>query len=150
MSDSPKAPVTLLNSVSAANAKRLEAIHSRCLALGAAPKDLGLEAAAELTGFVYELIQMPINGASPAADTNKAPDHSLMVDIHRSTAKAIADVIHTCSRSDVGLEQLDQRTVPALLFAIEWHLEEADNLEEEERLWREATRSNAKGAAASH
>jgi hypothetical protein len=61
MSDSPKAPVTLLNSVSAPNRERLEQIHSRCLALGAAAdKDLGREAAAELAGFVYELIQMPI------------------------------------------------------------------------------------------
>jgi hypothetical protein len=88
--------------------------------------------------------------ATTATPSAVAPDHSLMVDIHRSTAKAIADVIHICSHGDTGLEQLDQRTLPNLLFAIEWHLETADELEEEEHQWHDAARGNAKGAAASH
>jgi hypothetical protein len=155
MPDSPKAPVTLLNSVSAPNRERLEQIHSRCLALGAAAdKDLGREAAAELTGFIYEIIQMPL-ARKAIADTNKAPDHSCMIGIHRSTAKAIADVLHTCAGgaldgSDDRLEELDGRTLPALVWIIQWHLEEADHLEEEERQWHEAARGNAKGSAASH
>lgn len=54
MLESTKTPAaTLLNSVSAANAERLEAIHARGLALGVA-QNPGLEAAGELTGFVYD------------------------------------------------------------------------------------------------
>ncbi len=152
MSDSTQAPVTLLNSVSAANAERLEAINARIMALGAA-QDLGGDAARELTGFVYELIKMPITPKAIAESSDK--DHSLMIGIHRSTAKAIADVTHTCAGgaidgSDDRLEELDHRTLPALIWIIQWHLEEADRLEEEQRLWHEAARGKAKGCANSH
>jgi hypothetical protein len=72
-----------------------------------------------------------------ATATPTAPDHSLMIGIHRSTAKAIADVIHICAGgavngSDDRLEELGSRTLPALVFAIELHLEEANRLQEEE------------------
>jgi hypothetical protein len=95
-----------------------------------------------------------VNGATDPLAELKA-DRSLDIAIHRSTAKAIADVIHICTGcaadgSDSGLDQLDVRTLPALVYAIEWHLEEADKLEEEERQRHEAARGNAKGSAASH
>jgi hypothetical protein len=73
---------------------------------------------------------MPADNVTPAAAPHLDPD---MIPIHRSTAKAIADIIHICSESDCGLEQLDERTLPALVYAIEWHLEAADEIEEEER-----------------
>jgi hypothetical protein len=154
MSDSTKTPaVTLLNAVSAADRARLEAMHSRVMALGA--ENHAVDATRELTGWFYELMKMPINGASPIADTKKAPDHSCMIGIHRDTAKAIADVIHTCAGgaingSDDRLQELASRSLPALIWIIQWHLEEADRLEEEQRKWREAARGNAKGSTASH
>ena len=95
-----------------------------------------------------------VNGATDHPLAELKADRSLDIAIHRSTAKAIADIIHICTGcaadgSDSRLDQLDVRTLPALVFAIEWRLEEADKLEEEERQRHEAARGNAAPAVRS-
>jgi hypothetical protein len=95
MAESTKTPANLLNAVSAADRARLEAMHSRIVALGA--ENHAIDATRELTGWFYELMKMPINGASPDPLADIKADRSLEIAIHRSTAKAIADVVHICA-----------------------------------------------------
>lgn len=54
-----KSAKSLVNQVSASDAQRLETIHSRVLDLST-EKNLGVDATREVSGFLYEVMRMPV------------------------------------------------------------------------------------------
>src|ERR1700678_4157883 len=87
---------------------------------------------------------------NPAAESPPPDsDQSLEIAIHLSSAKAIADIIHICTGcaddgSESRLDELAVQTLPALVCAIQRHIEEAEQLQiEEDKRARAESRQRA-------
>lgn len=101
------ARVTLLERVSAADAARLEAIHSRMIALG---ENSDVDATREVGGFVYEILKMPIVDKVRPYDPDKDYISDLFLELGQ--ADAIVDLLYMVAAEailaegrSVGLKQ---------------------------------------------
>jgi hypothetical protein len=80
---------TLLARVSAKDAERLEAMHRRVLDLS---RISGVDATKEVTGFVYEILQMPVVDKVRRYDPDKDYISDLLIELGQATA--IVDLVY--------------------------------------------------------